>query len=136
MRKRMPTTISGRDVRLEKIWVDKPEDLTIKDVWGVMQERKGDGKWWCIGGGLSKQNIIKIRRGLLNRIWIAGYTSRMVHLHASEMEGLCFMWIIDVDKHPDLAENRRVRMKKHSRRVNQFMKRKRAERKAREGANG
>lgn len=132
MRHRMPSRMKGRDVRLEIIPAED-RDLTvdgIAQVWALMHERRGDGRWWSVGRELDVKQIRRLYAGIYNRAWYAGYNKSILEVHTSKLDGLCFQWAPGAVENPAIAENKAKRMKKHSQTVGAYLKRVREEKKA------
>jgi len=127
MRHRMPSSIQGRDVRLEIIPFDGVElrEGGIAKLWDIMHERQGDGKWWSIGRSMETKDIKRLYAGIYNRAWYAGYTAEMLEVRTSKVDGICFRWSWRAQDHPDIASNRAKRLRKHSKTVGAYLKRER-----------
>lgn len=119
MNERMPSRLHGRDVRLNRLFLNGREvqHITIKGCWILMQEKIGDGKWWSLGRGMTPANLKKLHAGIHNRAWYAGYDKEMLEVRVYIRDGLCFRWAWQAQDHPDIESNRRTRLANHAKRA-------------------
>jgi len=109
MIQRLPLAINGRDVHLHRMVLPEKYRSLTQAVWDDIMATQGDGKWYSMVPTAEMDSVAgkRLEDAIKHRSYIHGYTSDVLSIRMTKVNGMCWHWKYVNDKRRAKIEERR-----------------------------